>query len=152
MSPYLLTGEQSGADSSFDHENDSNADEDDVGNETNTTKSSVGHAASPPASASSGPTHNTSASRTSTSGSSLTSQSGNTQISAHPTSYPLSNHGLTSTHTPNLSEWYVCQSTAGMPTPPSTEHSPLGHHTMGHHPMGVGHHIPTLHHAAVAQY
>lgn len=29
----------------------------------------------------------------------------------------------------NLSEWYVCQSTGGMPTPPSNEHSPVG---LGH--------------------
>ena len=64
----------------------------------------------------------------------------------------------------NLSEWYVCQSAGGMPTPPSTEHSPVG---MGVHGMGMGmgmgalshhHHfhpaaaaVPTLHHA-VAQY
>ena len=43
-------------------------------------------------------------------------------------------------HPPNLSEWYICQSAAGMPTPPSNEHSPVG-----------GIHVPTLHHA-VAQY
>ena len=55
--------------------------------------------------------------------------------------------GLTSGHPPpphNLSEWYVCQS--GMPTPPSSDHSPLG---------GFGHHIPGLHHhpaTALAQY
>ncbi|KAK8746512.1 hypothetical protein OTU49_017060 [Cherax quadricarinatus] len=29
-------------------------------------------------------------------------------------------------HSTNLSEWYVCQSAAGMPTPPSNEHSPVG--------------------------
>ncbi|XP_067124063.1 zinc finger protein ZIC 4-like [Centruroides vittatus] len=29
-------------------------------------------------------------------------------------------------HPTNLSEWYVCQSSAGMPTPPSNEHSPVG--------------------------
>lgn len=28
-------------------------------------------------------------------------------------------------HTTNLSEWYVCQSSSGMPTPPSNEHSPI---------------------------
>lgn len=33
----------------------------------------------------------------------------------------------------NLSEWYVCQSTGGMPTPPSNEHSPVG---------GLGHVLP----------
>lgn len=49
-------------------------------------------------------------------------------------------------HATNLSEWYVCQSAAGMPTPPSTEHSPLG--ALTHHPS---HHVPALHHA-IAQY
>ncbi|XP_022246154.1 zinc finger protein ZIC 1-like [Limulus polyphemus] len=39
----------------------------------------------------------------------------------------------------NLSEWYVCQSTTGMPTPPSNEHSPLG---------GVGGHSHHLHAAS----
>ncbi|XP_015930717.1 zinc finger protein ZIC 4 [Parasteatoda tepidariorum] len=33
-------------------------------------------------------------------------------------------------HSTNLSEWYICQSTAGMPTPPSNEHSPLAGHTL----------------------
>jgi len=38
-------------------------------------------------------------------------------------------------HPTNLSEWYICQSAAGMPTPPSTEHSPIGpvSHLL-HHP------------------
>ncbi|XP_077988014.1 zinc finger protein ZIC 4-like [Glandiceps talaboti] len=42
------------------------------------------------------------------------------------TSLPLAPNppGLAPTHT-NLSEWYVCQSAAGMPTPPSNEHSPV---------------------------
>ena len=44
-------------------------------------------------------------------------------------------------HPPNLSEWYVCQSAAGMPTPPSNEHSPIGLS-----------HLSSLHHHAVAQY
>merc|ERR1711911_495156 len=34
-----------------------------------------------------------------------------------------------------LSEWYVCQSASGMPTPPSTEHSPIGALTHLHHPI-----------------
>lgn len=37
-------------------------------------------------------------------------------------------------HPTNLSEWYICQSAAGMPTPPSTEHSPIGPVTHLHHP------------------
>lgn len=37
-------------------------------------------------------------------------------------------------HSTNLSEWYICQSAAGMPTPPSTEHSPIGPVTHLHHP------------------
>ena len=49
---------------------------------------------------------------------------------------------LSAAHASNLSEWYVCQSAAGMPTPPSNEHSPVG----------LLNHIPSLHHAAMAQY
>ena len=33
--------------------------------------------------------------------------------------------GLPISHPSALSEWYICQSSAGMPTPPSTEHSPI---------------------------
>ena len=43
------------------------------------------------------------------------------------------NNGGGATHPPILSEWYVCQSAAGMPTPPSTEHSPIGALTHLHH-------------------
>ena len=39
---------------------------------------------------------------------------------------PLTSHHPT--HTTNLSEWYVCQNAQGMPTPPSSEHSPLSQH------------------------
>ena len=47
---------------------------------------------------------------------------------------PLVGVGLPQ-HPTNLSEWYVCQSAAGMPTPPSTEHSPIGLNiTHLHHP------------------
>ena len=49
---------------------------------------------------------------------------------------------LAAAHASNLSEWYVCQSAAGMPTPPSNEHSPIG----------ILNHMPSLHHAAMAQY
>ncbi|XP_022251229.1 zinc finger protein ZIC 4-like [Limulus polyphemus] len=35
-------------------------------------------------------------------------------------------------HPTNLSEWYVCHSVAGMPTPPSNEHSPV---------VGMTHHL-----------
>ncbi|NP_001158430.1 Zic family member 1 (odd-paired homolog, Drosophila) [Saccoglossus kowalevskii] len=38
---------------------------------------------------------------------------------------------LAPTHT-NLSEWYVCQSAAGMPTPPSNEHSPVNSSSVCH--------------------
>ncbi|XP_074658243.1 zinc finger protein ZIC 1-like [Tubulanus polymorphus] len=67
-------------------------------------------------------------------------------------------------HPANLSEWYVCQSAAGMPTPPSNDHSPIGlnsHHHHHHHQLMkseiLSHHPhhPTLHHphpAAVAQF
>lgn len=47
----------------------------------------------------------------STSGSGYDSDSGGTTNNNAPTT--------------NLHEWYVCQA-AGMPTPPSQEHSPLG--------------------------
>ncbi|XP_071950203.1 zinc finger protein ZIC 4-like [Antedon mediterranea] len=30
-----------------------------------------------------------------------------------------------SSNPPNINEWYVCQTTGGMPTPPSNEHSPV---------------------------
>lgn len=66
-----------------------------------------------------------------------------------PLAMPTNHHSIPNVsshhHAPNLSEWYVCQSAAGMPTPPSNEHSPIGaiSHLAG---------VPTLHHAAVAQY
>lgn len=44
--------------------------------------------------------------------------------------------------TTNLSDWYVCQSSAGMPTPPSNEHSPVNH--LNH----FNHHL--MHHQATA--
>ncbi|XP_076324857.1 zinc finger protein ZIC 1-like [Tachypleus tridentatus] len=40
-------------------------------------------------------------------------------------------------HPTNFSEWYICQSAAGMPTPPSNEHSPVVgmiHHLHGSSP------------------
>lgn len=37
----------------------------------------------------------------------------------------VTSHNNTNNHAANLSEWYVCQSAAGMPTPPSNEHSPI---------------------------
>ncbi|XP_054168381.1 zinc finger protein ZIC 4-like [Oppia nitens] len=51
-------------------------------------------------------------------------------INANNTVLSNSHH---TTHTTNLSEWYVCQSAAGMPTPPSNEHSPVGHPAMPFH-------------------
>ncbi|XP_035693171.1 zinc finger protein ZIC 4-like [Branchiostoma floridae] len=51
----------------------------------------------------------------------------------------------TPTHATNLSEWYVCQSTGGMPTPPSNEHSPISscvspvHLTTTPVASGIGH-------------
>ncbi|XP_064639437.1 zinc finger protein ZIC 4-like [Lineus longissimus] len=68
--------------------------------------------------------------------SSLTSSSNITQNS-HPAT--------------NLSEWYVCQSAGGMPTPPSNEHSPVSGHGLSHMPSL--HHSHHHHHpAAVAQF
>ena len=52
-------------------------------------------------------------------------------------------------HSHNLSEWYVCQSAGGMPTPPSNEHSPVGHAGVLHH-HHHHHHHPHLH--ATASY
>ncbi|XP_067668581.1 zinc finger protein ZIC 4-like [Haliotis asinina] len=49
--------------------------------------------------------------------------------------------GLVHPHPTNLSEWYVCQSAAGMPTPPS-EHSPINSLA----------HITSLHPPPVVQY
>lgn len=75
--------------------------------------------------------------------------SSQSQSSSHISS-PLSSHPITnlSSHHTNLSEWYVCQSAAGMPTPPSNEHSPISAHA---HAIS---HIPSLHHTlqSVAQY
>ncbi|XP_063235071.1 zinc finger protein ZIC 4-like [Bacillus rossius redtenbacheri] len=54
-------------------------------------------------------------------------------------------------HTSSLSEWYVCQSAAGMPTPPSNEHSPvnpLSHVVLPHHHHMLGHHHHHHHQAA----
>nr|AQU64618.1 Zic [Terebratalia transversa] len=71
------------------------------------------------------------------------------------TSSIMSNSGLAvSSHQPtNLSEWYVCQNSAGMPTPPSNEHSPvlgsLAPHVAHHHHLHQSLH-PTL--QSVAQY
>lgn len=51
-----------------------------------------------------------------------------------PPSLPLApNPTLPPNHHTNLSEWYVCQTTAGMPTPPSSEHSPVS--KLGHLPI-----------------
>ncbi|XP_013419074.1 zinc finger protein ZIC 4 [Lingula anatina] len=79
-----------------------------------------------------------------------TSAGNNAQAQSPSTSLSIgghSNHVTTSHPATNLSEWYVCQSAAGMPTPPSNEHSPVHHH------VGMGH-IPSLHHTlqSVAQY
>lgn len=43
-----------------------------------------------------------------------------------------------------FSEWYVCQTAAGMPTPPSNEHSPIGMHMHTH--------LPSLHPPSLVQY
>ncbi len=67
--------------------------------------------------------------------------------SHHVSSLTSGGHGLGAAHAPNLSEWYVCQSSGGMPTPPSTDHSPIS--AMGHH--AAPHHLHGLH-DAVAQY
>ena len=63
------------------------------------------------------------------------SQSNQPNLSSNNTLLTSGHHGT------NLSEWYVCQS--GMPTPPSNEHSPVGHHpgvALHHH-----HHHHHLH-------
>ncbi|GLV41441.1 odd paired [Carabus blaptoides fortunei] len=70
-----------------------------------------------------------------------TSSAGSISVANGATS-PLQNstpHSAAVPGTTNLSEWYVCQSAAGMPTPPSNEHSPVNHlnhfnhHLMHHH-------------------
>lgn len=47
------------------------------------------------------------------------------ECSVNNTTLPSTPLNSTASHTTNLSEWYVCQSTGGMPTPPSNEHSPI---------------------------
>ncbi|XP_057381551.1 zinc finger protein ZIC 1-like [Daphnia carinata] len=68
------------------------------------------------------------------------SSTGSSHVQGH-TNLGLGNSGNNSllgslpiNHPTNLSEWYICQSAAGMPTPPSTEHSPIGPVTHLHHP------------------
>lgn len=66
---------------------------------------------------------------------------------AAPPSQPSATPASVTSHpATNLSDWYVCQTAAAMPTPPSTDHSPVHPHA------GIGHHIPSLHHTALAQY
>lgn len=48
-----------------------------------------------------------------------------------------------------FSEWYVCQSAAGMPTPPSNEHSPIGLGLGNHH---MHSHLSALHPPSLIQY
>ena len=70
----------------------------------------------------------------------------NPSMTSPPVPPHSSSYGsINTSHPPNLSEWYVCQTAAGMPTPPSNEHSPIGMSALSHH-------VPTLHHTAVAQY
>nr|BAE94138.1 zinc finger protein Pi-Zic [Pandinus imperator] len=55
-------------------------------------------------------------------------QSTNHAIGPTPVALSMGAHtaiGNSVHHPTNLSEWYVCQSSAGMPTPPSNEHSPV---------------------------
>lgn len=67
-----------------------------------------------------------------------TSSTGSISVANGATS-PLHQAPVTGT---NLSDWYVCQSAAGMPTPPSNEHSPVNH--LNH----FNHHL--MHHQATA--
>lgn len=56
--------------------------------------------------------------------------------------------GLGETHSQTkFSEWYVCQSAGGMPTPPSNEHSPIG--GLGNH---MHSHLSALHPPSLVQY
>ena len=73
-----------------------------------------------------------------------TSNASSPTLSVH--SHALSS--LPDTH-PNtkFSEWYVCQSATGMPTPPSNEHSPIG--GLGSH---MHSHLPSLHPPSLVQY
>ena len=71
------------------------------------------------------------------------SQNSSVQITTSPI-HPLvsnlvSNPGLVHPTPTNLSEWYVCQSAGGMPTPPSTDHSPINSlaHITNLHPQPV---------------
>lgn len=52
-------------------------------------------------------------------------------LTHHPHHHPPHHHHH---HPTSLSEWYVCQSVAGMPTPPSNEHSPVGGISHLYHP------------------
>ncbi|KAK3605752.1 hypothetical protein CHS0354_033949 [Potamilus streckersoni] len=66
-----------------------------------------------------------------------------TTTSTSSPSLPIHPHPtLPHSHPTNISEWYICQSASGMPTPPSNEHSPIG----------VLSHLPTLHPPSLVQY
>lgn len=61
------------------------------------------------------------------SSSSLSNCIGGSGGAGGPNSSMVPNPPMTGIHSAaNLSEWYVCQSASGMPTPPSTDHSPVG--------------------------
>ena len=68
--------------------------------------------------------------------------------SASSPTLPIHPHpSLPDSHQTKFSEWYVCQSAAGMPTPPSNEHSPIG--GLGGHTHA---HLPSLHPPSLVQY
>ena len=70
--------------------------------------------------------------------------------SASSPTLPIHPHltcSLPDSHQTKFSEWYVCQSAAGMPTPPSNEHSPIG--SLGGHTHA---HLPSLHPPSLVQY
>ena len=73
---------------------------------------------------------------------SMTSNTSSSPLTSHPHSISQDAHVGT-----KFSEWYVCQTAGGMPTPPSNEHSPIG--SLGGH---MHSHLPSLHPPSLVQY
>ncbi|KAH3814599.1 zinc finger protein ZIC 4-like [Dreissena polymorpha] len=76
-------------------------------------------------------------------------------VNSHNSHNPLSSVAHEIAHSAaaasKFSEWYVCQTAGGMPTPPSTEHSPIGGlgGGLGSHMHA---HLPSLHPPSLLQY
>ncbi|KAL4220701.1 Zinc finger protein ZIC 2 [Mactra antiquata] len=81
----------------------------------------------------------------------ISSPTNTNQQTSNASSPPLTvnpHPGLGDTHSQTkFSEWYVCQSAGGMPTPPSNEHSPIG--GLGSH---MHSHLSALHPPSLVQY